>query len=107
MPFAVSLRLPLGIERVPELPIVGGVVGADEEVARAQAPGEGVEAQGVLAFGRFRTGRVMGILPVGLLLLSGNYHTDFPCWVRGLIAHIRFNVRTRIGEKRRTRMMGF
>jgi hypothetical protein len=55
MPFAVSLRLPLGVQSVPELLILGGIVGADEQVARAQAPGEGVETHGFFAFGGFGT----------------------------------------------------
>jgi hypothetical protein len=64
MPFAVSLRVPLGFQTIPELPIVFRVVAANHEATGAQAPGEGVEADGLPPFRSFRAGGVFGILPV-------------------------------------------
>jgi hypothetical protein len=70
MPLAGSLRLPLGFQTVPELLIVFPAVGAQHEAAGAQAPGEGVEANGLLPFRSFRAAGVLGILPIGLLLFG-------------------------------------
>ena len=72
IPFGVSLRLPFGFEIVPELLIVGGVLVVEHEAACAQTPGEGVETHGGLAFRTRRTGGMLGILPVSLVLLVGN-----------------------------------
>jgi hypothetical protein len=56
--FGGGLGLPLGFEDIPELP-VGGLVFVDEDdVARAESEGEGVEADGGLAF---RGNRAVGV----------------------------------------------
>ena len=75
--FGGGLGLPLGFEDIPEL-LVGGFVFVDEDdVARAESEGEGVEADGGLAFRGDRAGGVLRVLAVGLVLFAGNQHELF------------------------------
>ena len=67
--FGAGLRLPVGFQFVPELGVVRGVFVGEDGGAGAQAVGEGVEADGRFAFWSFRTSGMLGIVPVGLLLL--------------------------------------
>ena len=77
-PFGAVLRLPLGFEVGPQLPIVLRVFVEDEDATGAQAVFEGVEANGGLSLGCVRTGGLLGILPVGFLLFVRNDHTESP-----------------------------
>ena len=78
-PFGAVLGLPVGIQLVPEPGVVRGVFVGEDGGAGAQAVGEGVEADGVLALICFWTGRLLSILPVGLVLLLRNYrHVNDP-----------------------------
>src|ERR1039458_5431368 len=61
-PFGAVLRLPVGFQLVPELGVVRGVFVGEDGGAGAQAVGEGVEADGVLALGGFRTSRMLGVV---------------------------------------------
>ena len=76
-PFGAGLGLPLGFEISPELLVILGVFAGDEEATGTQAVSEGVEAYGGLALRSFRTGGLLGILPVGFLLFVGNQHMEF------------------------------
>jgi len=67
--FGVGFGLPLVFEAIPEPPVVGDVFAGDDEAAGAQAVGDGVEAGGLHSLKRSRTGRTLGIPPVGLVLL--------------------------------------
>ena len=50
----------------------------------------------------FRTGGMLGILPVGCLLFVGNQHTEVPFGVRGSDPHTRLHDRARVVRKGRT-----
>jgi hypothetical protein len=68
-PFGAVLRLPVGFHLVPEPGVVRGVFVGDDGGAGAQAVSEGVEADGGFALWGFRTGRMLRVLTVGLVLL--------------------------------------
>ncbi len=56
----------------PELLVDGFVFVDEDDVARAESEGEGVEADGGFAFRGDRACRVLRVLAVGLVLFAGN-----------------------------------
>ena len=70
--FDAGFGLPVGFQLVPELGVVRGVFVGEHGGAGAQAVGEGIEADGRLPSRSCRTGRMLGIVPVGFLLLVGD-----------------------------------
>jgi hypothetical protein len=104
-PFGAVLRLPVGFQLVPELGVVRGVFVGEDGGAGAQAVGEGVEADGVLALGCFRTSRCWEFCRLDfwffseITMLVILRKSDSGCWGRN--AHTRFNDRTRVVRKSR------
>ena len=68
--FGGGFGLPLGCEDIPELLVGGFVFEGEDDDARAECEGEGVEADGGLAFRRDGTGGVLRVFAVGLVLFA-------------------------------------
>jgi hypothetical protein len=66
--FGAGLRTPIGFQIVPKPVVALGTVAGQDGAAGAQAVGEGVEADDGFALGGSRTGRMLGILPVGYVV---------------------------------------